>query len=88
MKLRLPFPFQKIPDGPEMDDYKEKRKAFDQDFANILATISGGSNIDVIQLDIEGPKIEELLDEAVNTVERKTFYSVIKCFVSRGSIVF
>lgn len=71
MKLRLHFLFQKIPDGPEMDDYKEKRKAFDQDFANILATISGGSNIDVIQLDIEGPKIEELLDEAVNTVERK-----------------
>ena len=62
--------FKKIPDGPEMDEYKEKRKEFDKDFPNVLATINGGSSLDIIQLDVENSKIEELLEEATNTVER------------------
>ena len=61
---------QKIPEGPEMDEYKEKRKAYDQDFPNVLATISGGSSIEVTQLDIEENKIEDLMEEATATIER------------------
>lgn len=64
------LPLQKIPDGPEMEDYKERRKAFDRDFPNVLATISGGSNIDAIQLDIEMAQIEELMETATSTIER------------------
>jgi len=63
---------QKIPEGPEMDEYKEKRKAYDQDFPNVLATISGGSSIEVTQLDIEENKIEDLMEEATATIERKS----------------
>lgn len=62
---------QKVPDGPEMDEYKERRKVFERDFPNVLATISGGSNIEPIQLDIETAQIEDLLEEATTTVERK-----------------
>lgn len=54
-----------------MEEYKELRKVFDRDFPNVLATISGGSNIDPIQLDIETAQIEELMENATSTIERK-----------------
>ena len=65
------LPLQKIPDGPEMEEYKEMRKVFDRDFPNVLATISGGSNIDPLQLEIESTTIEELMDTATSTIERR-----------------
>lgn len=55
-----------------MDEYKELRKAYDRDFPNVLATISGGSNIDPIQLDIETATVEGLMEEAITTVERRS----------------
>lgn len=67
-----------------MDDYKERRKAFDQDFPNILATISGGSNIDIVQLEIESSKVEDLLDEAITNIERKNLFISLEkkyCFL-------
>lgn len=54
-----------------MEEYKELRKVFDRDFPNVLATISGGSNIDPIQLDIETAQIEELMENATSSIERK-----------------
>ena len=62
-----------------MDEYKEKRKEFDKDFPNVLATINGGSSLDIIQLDVENSKIEELLEEATNTVERMLHDEKITC---------
>jgi len=71
---------QKIPEGPEMDEYKEKRKAYDQDFPNVLATISGGSSIEVTQLDIEENKIEDLMEEATATIERTSTADVFMSY--------
>lgn len=62
---------QKVPEGPELDDFKEKRKEYDRDVGNILATISGGSSIDPVQIDLEEKAVEKLLEETATNIESK-----------------
>jgi len=61
--------FQKVPDGPELDDFKEKRKEYDRDIGNILATVSGGSSIDPISIEIEEKSVEAILEETTQSTE-------------------
>ena len=78
--------FQKVPDGPELDDFKEKRKEYDRDIGNILATVSGGSSIDPISIEIEEKSVEAILEETTQSTESN--YTEQICFKYRGVIVF
>ena len=60
---------------------RRRRKDFDRDFPNILATISGGSSIEPIQLEVESATVEELLDEASTSIER--MYALVDIEICR-----
>lgn len=55
-----------------MDDFKEKRKEYDRDIGNILATISGGSSIDPVQIDLEEKTVEAIQEESSLSIESKS----------------
>ena len=67
--------FQKLPEGPEMEAFKDKKKEYEKEIQNIIATVTGGSNVDPIQIDIEDVSVEEMLDEVAKTAESK--FSII-----------
>lgn len=62
---------EKVPDGPEMDEYKEKRKLYEQEFQNVLSAISGGSSLDPISLEVESRPVEDILTETLTSIESK-----------------
>ena len=69
---------EKVPDGPEMDEYKEKRKLYEQEFQNVLSAISGGSSLDPISLEVESRPVEDILTETLTSIESK--YKTKKSF--------
>ena len=54
-----------------MEVYKDKKKEYEKEIGNIIATITGGSNVDPLQIDLEDVSVEEMLDEVVTSMERK-----------------
>ena len=62
---------QKLPEGPELEVFKDKKKEYEKEIGNIIATITGGSNVDPLQIDLEDVTVEEMMDEVVNSMERK-----------------
>ena len=63
--------FQKLPEGPELEGFKDKKKEYEKEIGNIIATITGGSNVDPLQIDLEDVSVEEMLDEIITSMERK-----------------
>lgn len=61
----------KVPEGPEVEEFLEKRKAHEKDLPNVQATIQGSTNIDPIIIDVDSKKEEELLKEAITNIESK-----------------
>ena len=61
--------FQKLPEGPEMEVFKEKKKEYEKEIQNIVASVTGGSNVDPIQIDVEDVTVEEMLEEVVKSTE-------------------
>lgn len=60
-----------IPEGPEMEEFKESRKEFEREFPNVLGTVTGGTSIDPITVDLANRKVEELLQETTGVLESK-----------------
>ena len=67
---------QRVPEGPELDDFKEKRKEFDREFPNVLATITGGTSTEPLTIEMEEKKVEEILNETVQNIESESFLRI------------
>ena len=67
---------QRVPEGPELDDFKEKRKEFDREFPNVLATITGGTSTEPLTIEMEEKKVEEILNETVQNIESESFLKI------------
>jgi hypothetical protein len=76
--------FQKVPDGPELDDFKEKRKEYDRDIGNILATVAGGSSIDPISIEVEEKSVEAILEETTHSIESNYTNPVCLKYINGG----
>nr|KAF6362491.1 adenylate kinase 9 [Pipistrellus kuhlii] len=68
------FPEDSYPDVPEMDLFKEKLKYFDSDWKN-LELIINDSFYTILKLEIAGQTPEELLQKAVETMEKPFQYT-------------
>ncbi|CAK6446699.1 unnamed protein product [Pipistrellus nathusii] len=68
------FPEDSYPDVPEMDLFKEKLKYFDSDWKNLELIISD-SLFTILKLEIAGLTPEELLQKAVETMEKPFQYT-------------
>jgi hypothetical protein len=75
---------QKVPDGPELDDFKEKRKEYDRDIGNILATVAGGSSIDPISIEVEEKSVEAILEETTHSIESNYTNPVCLKYINGG----
>ena len=52
-----------------MEVFKEKKKEYEKEIQNIVASVTGGSNVDPIQIDVEDVTVEEMLEEVVKSTE-------------------
>ena len=68
---------QKLPTGPEIEEFKEKKKEFDREFQNVLATVAGGSSIEPINIEFEEKPVEEVYKESMENIESKTLQSLL-----------
>ncbi|XP_050391523.2 adenylate kinase 9 [Patella vulgata] len=64
----------KIPDGPEMDIFREKKKEFEKEFPSVHSTISGNTSIEPQTVDIEDQTIEKVVQNAVDKIEKPIRY--------------
>ncbi|KAK7500075.1 hypothetical protein BaRGS_00008622, partial [Batillaria attramentaria] len=64
----------KLPEGPEMEAFHRMRQEFEKEFNNVTATITGSTSIEPVTIDLEGKRVEELLEETVKSIEKCLTY--------------